>query len=121
MATNVRDIAWLAGLFEGEASFYTYSKKSNKGRATSYPELSIQSVDKDVIARVAKIMNITYISDVVPYGSTKQNAFKVRRCGNNAIQWMMTLYSLMGIRRRAKIREVIATWKANIDGRKRRI
>jgi hypothetical protein len=31
--------------------------------------------------------------------------------GVDAIGWMMTLYSLMGQRRKAKIRECIAYWK----------
>lgn len=116
---SIKDIAWIAGLFEGEASFYTYTKKRNKGASTSYPEFTIQSVDSDIIQRVAKIMNVVYISNVVPYGSTKQHSFKLRRCGSKAIEWMMTIYSLMGKRRQAKLKQVIIAWKVSIDGRRR--
>lgn len=105
METLTKDIYWLAGLLEGEASFYTYTKYNQK-TVTSYPELTFQSTDFDIAYRVSKIVN-SNISNVKPYGSSKQNSFKVRACSNKAIQWMITLYSLMGERRQEKIREVI--------------
>jgi hypothetical protein len=112
----VKDIHWLAGLAEGEGSFYTYTKK-NLRRPLTYPEMTIQSTDYDVIVKAATIMNC-HISRVVPYGSSKKRSYKVRVCSTKAIQWMMTLYTLMGIRRREKIREVLDIWRVSFDGRR---
>lgn len=111
---SVKDIAWLAGVLEGEGSFYTYIKNNGIG----YPELSVQSVDFDVILKISNMLD-SNISNVRPYNSSKQNSYKVRACSVKGIQWMMTIYVLMSERRQAKIREVIAMWKVTADGRSR--
>ena len=114
----VKDICWLAGLLEGEGSFYTYTKKQLKN-PTTYPELSVQSNDEDVILRASLLIG-SRVSDVVPYNYSKLKSYKVRACSTKAIQWMMTIYPLMGIRRKAKIKEVITAWKTSTDGRKKK-
>lgn len=115
---SVKELYWLAGMLEGEGSFYIYTKK-NQLKPKSYPELTFQSTDHDVTFRVASIMNAR-ISRVVPYNSSKLRSFKVRLCADKAAQWMMTLYTLMGTRRKAKIKEVLDIWKTTVDGRKKR-
>lgn len=118
MAIKTIDIAWLAAMLEGEGSFYTYTKK-NLRRPLTYPELSFQSVDYDIVVRVASLLK-SNISRVVPYNTSKQKSYKVRACSTKAVQWMMTIYPLMGIRRKTKIREILDTWRLSIDGRKLR-
>ena len=58
-------IAWLAGLFEGEA-YFSLDKRSKKRyiNSTSAPApfIKIAMVDEDIINRVAKLLNKTYFS-----------------------------------------------------------
>lgn len=114
---SIKDIYWLAGMLEGEASFYTYIKV-NKNSTTSYPEITFQSNDCDIVMRISNILNST-VSRVYARDSKKTTAYKVRVCSTKAIQWMMTIYPIMGQRRQAKLREVIANWKLSVDGRKK--
>ena len=103
---NINDIYWVAGMIEGEGTIFL-SKNS--------PGISVTSTDKDVMQRVAKIM-MGYVNDrhwhnkktrVIGY----KPAYVVVLYGRNAIQWMMTIYPIMGERRKEKIREVIGGWK----------
>jgi hypothetical protein len=112
---DVKDIYWLAGMLEGEASFYTY-RKFNKNSITSYPELTFQSNDYDIVLRVALILDSS-VSRVYARDSNRTTAHKTRICSTKCIQWLMTIYTIMGERRQSKIREVINEWKLSIDGR----
>ena len=96
------DIAWVAGIVEGEGSV---------GIRNGCPNIQVQMTDRDVIERLCGIIGVK------PRTPWRRGRYKpVYGCvlsGIKAIQWMMTLYVLMGERRKAKIAEVIETWKAS--------
>lgn len=99
------EIAWLAGLLEGEGSFGYY-----KGS----PTVQIQSTDVDVVERVTEMMGGKPYLPWKPKG--KEHYKLVYKCsvhGAKAIGWMMTLFLFLGERRQAKIAEVIEEWKAS--------
>lgn len=57
------DIAWLAGLFEGEASFGLEGRSSSRYKvstAPAFPYIKIAMTDEDAIAKVSKLVNKTY-------------------------------------------------------------
>ena len=93
--TKTRDIIWLAGLLEGEGCF-----RLNAGK---WPSITLGMCDEDIVVKVATIMrsNATHYS----------NIWATQLSGARAIEWMMTLYPLLGKRRRASISEVIGFWK----------
>ncbi|HEC65227.1 MAG TPA: hypothetical protein ENI23_08035 [bacterium] len=95
---KLTDIAWLAGLLEGEGCFYL-----DKGR---YPNIKLQMTCEDIVVRAATLMK----SKVRHYGNT----WITHAYGAYAIQWMMTLYPYLGKHRRSKIIKVIKVWKENI-------
>lgn len=100
-ALRIRDIAWFAGLTEGEASFQWHST----------PIIDIQMTDHDVIERVSHLVEYG-ITTYKPRGKeTYKQVWGVRMAGARAAGWMMTLYSFMGERRQAKIRELLLRWK----------
>ena len=104
-----RNIRWLAGILEGEGSF-SMSKRSN-------PCIQMGTNDKDVALRAAAILGVPYSThahELRSPGSYSCN-YRLRAGSNLAIQWMMTLYSLMGNRRRAKIRELLDYWKGHTN------
>lgn len=99
------DIAWLAGLLEGEASFML-----KNGNTT----IQVQMTDKDVMDRAAALLG-TKVGD---YGRKPKGkasylpVFWLAIHGTRAIGWMMTLYVLMGKRRQAKILQILDHWRS---------
>jgi intein/homing endonuclease len=98
------EIAWLAGLIEGEGCILL-ARSNNRT-----PALEIGMTDEDVIERVAKLFKrIHYVQ--TNSDKSKKIAYKTTIYGKDAIQWMFTLYPLLGKRRQAKIKEVVKVWK----------
>jgi len=92
------NIAWLAGLIEGEGSFL-WAKS---------PCISVQMTDRDIIARAAALLGAKVCG---PYENGHKPTWAFRVHGSRAVGWMLTLFTFMGERRRAKIAEVIARWR----------
>jgi hypothetical protein len=105
-----RDLYWLAGLIEGEGCFH--GSDGNGGQTT----ISINMTDRDVIERAAAIFGATEkISQRSTIGRLgKKPIFCIRVNGTRAVGWMMTLYSLMGARRKQKIRVVLDAWSKRL-------
>lgn len=104
------DIAWLAGIVEGEGCLALHAGK--------YPFLKIAMTDKDVIERTGKILKThvrSYPKSTLKRGKKVPHVTYVS--GPTAISWIMTLYPLLGERRKAKAREMIYTWKYKINPR----
>lgn len=102
---KLEELAWLAGLLEGEGSFMK-APPSDPGR----PRISLQMTDEDVVARAAILLGVKY--------STSQD----RRCpawkptaqlqvkGKRAVHLMRELYPHMGQRRRQQILAALETY-----------
>lgn len=111
MSTSSIDIAWLAGYLEGEGSFTIYSK----GKFKQF-RIEFSSTDYDVASRVKRIMksnNTIYLrkQSYSQLASKKKREYYLKVYQSDAIQWMMTIYILMGDRRKAKIKEILSVWK----------
>ncbi len=107
------EIAWLAGLLEGEACFIWMESKGY-----GYPRIHVEMTDADVMARVhsylAKGLPRNHLTSYTPKrkdGRNYQKVYRVVIAGRRAAEWMMTLRPLLGERRRAKIDECLAKWK----------
>lgn len=110
MAISSLDIAWLAGLLEGEGCFHI-GKRKVKDKMYKRVIISLAMTDKEPVERAAKLFN------------TKVTTYKNKRYDNKLVYktvvwasdvasaWMMTLYSFMSPRRKAKIAECLAVWK----------
>lgn len=98
------DVAWMAGLMEGEGSFGFYREQ---------PRVWIGMTDEDVIDRLRKLLRIG-----AKVHRAKANPLSTKPCfvlsfgGRRAAGFMMTVLPLMGRRRAAKIKEVLAAWRA---------
>ena len=120
-----KDIGWLAGLIEGEGCINL--GRSNRPRPDGSrcltPRLHLAMTDRDVIERVSQLLRMavgrTYSREVgTPIKidrrhrkATHQDLYSTSVYGNRAVQWLMTVYVLLGSRRRAKAREIIAHWR----------
>jgi hypothetical protein len=106
MTTTTLEIVLLAGVLEGEGSFFI--KKGS-------PCIALQMTDRDVVERCAKLMGVQM--GAKPRQPKGKDSYKpvwhMRVYGTRAVEWMLTVYVLLAERRRAKIRSVIETWKAS--------
>lgn len=110
-----RDVHWLAGLLEGEATFGMWQRhhRSARGRGHSRSAfLSLKMTDRDVVERAASLMQCCSVYTDKKQQPHHKTAYSTRSHGIKAIGWMMTLYGLVGNRRQARIREIVTAWKA---------
>jgi len=100
---STAQIAWLAGLLEGEGWF-------RGSGATRTPQIGVAMTDRDVIERAAALLGATVCDKKVPAPNKPQWSAVIT--GEQAVRWMFTLHAYMGLRRRAKIVEVLAYWRS---------
>lgn len=106
--TPVRDIHWVAGLLEGEGSFI--GKEGPKGFS---PVISLQMADKDIVAKVATILGSPKLmGPIIRTGNHRKEMWGCSVYGCRAVEWMMTLYVLLGERRKERIRQILTKWRA---------
>ena len=99
------EIAWLAGLFEGEGNV------SINGRSLT---IRIKMTDKDVVVRAATLLSAAlYEHDP---GRGWKRTWIAQLKGDGAAGWAMTLYSWLGVRRRGQTRGALRTWKTQRRG-----
>jgi hypothetical protein len=116
---NESDIAWLAGLLEGEGTFCSHRAKRKRKRwalMTVQVRVQIQMSDRDVVARVAKLTGASLLG---PYSNIRSKKPSLRGnaplpcwvvsiVGAKAEQLCAAIYPLMGSRRQAQIRQMRA-------------
>ena len=98
-----QQIAWLAGILEGEGYF----------QAKPFIAIGLQMTDKDVMARAAELMG-SY-SALKRWKSGKhigKHIYTTRIHGPLAAGIMMTIWGFMGERRRERIRSALEIWRA---------
>jgi len=66
--------------------------------------------DRDVVERLARLWGANALGPYLKEG--RRPVFAVAIHTRRAVGWMMTLYALMGERRRARIREILAAWRS---------
>jgi hypothetical protein len=108
--TSVIDIAWLAGIIEGEGCICIRPAGRTKHHHSATIGLTITMTDRDVIERVARLLGCMARP---ARGATERHkmTFRADVWGRKAAAWLMMTYALLGERRRAKAREALAVWK----------
>lgn len=127
MSVSLQNIYWIAGILEGEGSFGYHDPKRDRERGyTKRPLIQLKMTDGDIVERVSQIMGGKCRGPYKRKAKTKSG----ERCKdyyllslpmNKAVQWMMTLYPLMGSRRKDKIEEILTYWKENHVGKGNRL
>jgi len=117
MDLSETDIAWLAGLLEGEGNFSPAGPSRSGGKSvTRGMNISLSMSDRDVVERAAKMMGV----ECKPVTSPTQLAmerdrgwspmFRARAYGENARRTMRLVLKHMGERRTQKILESLEDW-----------
>lgn len=98
----VGDIRQMVGLLEGEGCF---------GFNHGSPWIQLGMADKDVVQSAAHLWN-TAISAYPPQGKGTKPQYRTWVTGADAVGWMMMLYQFMGVRRKGRIRGILADWRS---------
>lgn len=107
MALTVKDIAWVSGLLEGEGCFQQRSDRYCS------PLIALSMTDKDVMIQAAKILGAHKVIRSRRVTIASKDIYRLTVFGSRAMQWMLTLYPLMGERRKAAIAKIIERWKSS--------
>ena len=111
---RVRDIAWVAGLIDGEGSFL-WSNYVHRERGKEYqysrPAIQINMTDEDTIAKVAKYFRTSYWKVCPDKRGNRKQLYTTHIEGKRAIGWMLTLHPLMSKRRQEKINEIVGAYR----------
>jgi hypothetical protein len=99
-----QDLHWLAGLLEGEGSFFP-----GPPSAPRRPVLQVSMTDEDVVARAAAMFGRKVGRWQSP-NREWQPTYIVRVTGGKAVAWMTALRPLMGVRRRTQIDRALASY-----------
>lgn len=99
------DLAWLAGLLEGEGSFLKAPPSS-----PNCPRIILEMTDQDVVERAATLMGGYAVQRVNLRNALWKPAYRVSIKGSHAVALMRILYPAMGARRRAQIDAALATY-----------
>jgi hypothetical protein len=97
-------LQWLAGLLEGEGSFFAGPPSKPNGAG-----ISIEMVDRDVIEKVAQIFQTT----LVECGLRQhwQQTYRAQLRGRRAIELMTELRPIMSQRRQQQIDRAVASFR----------
>lgn len=109
------DLAWLAGLLEGEGSFL-HGPPSEPNRI----RVSLAMTDEDVVARAAVMLGVRYKKEPSRNDKWKPSYYLQVR-GRRAARLMRQLHPLMGVRRRKKIEEVLRVFIERDSGHPRKL
>lgn len=113
---NEYQIAWMAGILEGEGCFMLISKKSTDG--TFYPtyRISVAMTDEDIIERLyrnSKMGRISYLRLRNKQPNRKPTALWMINKRLEIKDLCMKVLPFMGLRRSKKIREILSSMEEN--------
>jgi hypothetical protein len=116
------DIGWVAGLLEGEGSFFIVKTRGGKHGITiyRYAHLVVGMTDLDTIQKFHRIVGCTAKISSVINKRGKLMYHRAHLTGKRAVEWMMTIYCLMSQRRQAAIRKCLDEWKRTPSTEERR-
>jgi hypothetical protein len=114
------ELAWLAGLLEGEGSFLMY-RCHKGGREYRYPKIVVGMTDLDVIEHAASLLGENKVYPLPPSKQGERKpAFRAHVSGRKAADLMHQLYPLLGQRRRARIDQILTEYEAQEPTQARR-
>ena len=100
---NLKDIYWIAGILEGEGSF-------GKNNTTVY--ITLGMTDKDVVDKFHTLVKFGSRNEFRHNEPNRKVLYRWTGAGRDAAALMMTIYTLMGTRRQARILEHPTFWKS---------
>lgn len=97
------DIAWLAGLLEGEGAFVSVNGQ---------PRITLSSTDRDIVERVATMFGGMRVKPRMTSRLGKKQQFETSAYSRQAASWMMTIFVFMSEHRKNQIRTILMRWRS---------
>lgn len=97
--TDAVELAWLAGIIEGEGCFYV-------NRKDKCPMIRVKMGDRDVVERVAGMWGSS-VGFAKDNRRNHSDMYTASVYGHAALAWMRKVYAMMGLRRKAKVLEIL--------------
>lgn len=115
------DRGWVAGLLEGEGTFY-WAKPVPKKHA-GFGSIVVRMTDEDVIRKLHRVTGVGTVSG--PYVDKRPNHrptwnWQVSSY-HETTELLQEILPLMGVRRAEKIRMILAGWEQGPRRRRRRV
>jgi hypothetical protein len=110
----VRDVAWLAGFLEGEG-YFGQNILAGRSKHVYQPRFEVTSTDRDVVARVAALVNEKVYPRKRQAPHHKPQFRVIVSNGTKAAAWLMTLWAYMGNRRRRRFTSLLRVWRSKPD------
>lgn len=111
---TIREIAWAAGIIEGEGTIIAAVTKASDGYKIRQFRLAVEMTDLDVLLKLRDILGPRCtLRERTPPSANPKHRRRYILCltGNELAGWLMTIYALMGQRRRDRIRTALLLWK----------
>ena len=102
------DLAWAAGLYEGEGSFVAAKTSDRWGATRWYPRLTLSMTDEDVVRRFAAVMGVGQVDGPVARPNRKRIWLFRITVSADALGAVERLRPWLGGRRLAQIEQVLA-------------
>lgn len=117
---NPLEVAWLAGLLEGEGSFIMSKSGKWKGVQHTSPLITLGMTDEDVVRRVAALWErAVSVNRRSEREGNARDLYSTRLSGDKAVFWMLAMFGFMGARRQAKMLEVVGLQVEKVPHRER--
>lgn len=114
LAIDPGDVQWLAGLPEGEGCFWLKKPSGRHSGTLPIPAIKLSMTDYDIVERAAHLMGGNSVRTVRGRGANSRDQYQVDVTSTPAIRVMQAVRPFMGIRRSAKIDEILdGTWARN--------
>lgn len=115
---NLTELAWAAGLFEGEGCF---NVRLGSRRHLFYPQALLKMTDEDVVRKFHRIvgMGSVYFKGVPKGGLKPQWCWRIGTFEH--VQALAVIFwAHLGFRRKAKIKAMLLAYQSDTQGRIRR-
>lgn len=104
MATEA-ELAWAAGLFEGEGSFHVTTSKYG----SRVPTMTIQMTDPDVLERFQRIVDSGRVRGPLSRGSRRKPIYSIDVAERASVKRVTEAFlPWLGVRRTARAQEILA-------------
>lgn len=104
LAPNLKELYWAVGFIEGEGTF-------NHTNGRSGLHIKVAQNEIDPLERLQKVFGGKIYREHRKYKGKPRDIWCWAIYSSNAAAVMMTIYSLMSVRRKARIKEILWTWK----------
>lgn len=102
---NKEEIAWLAGIYEGEGSCAITS-----GRAI---RVEVVMTDEDIVNKIRSVTGLGSVSTVAQRGENHKQAYRWSVGSKDAVTFLEAILPWLGERRSRRAKDAVTNWKTN--------